>query len=61
VIFQTDCNLVLYGPNYSDGSAKNSVWASNTAGPSVPGYDFEADGFLIYDGFTRVWNSSSRL
>ena len=47
-ILQTDGNLVLYGPNNSDGSAY-PIWASNTAGNNGATYTFDIEGLSIYD------------
>jgi hypothetical protein len=60
-IFQTDGNLVLYGPNNNDGSA-DPLWASNTGGHQGDRLSFGSDGVWIYDVFNNpIWHNGSRV
>ena len=52
-IFQTDGNLVLYGPS-------GALWASGTGGQAATNVWMQSDGNLvIYNGGTAIWASNT--
>lgn len=52
-IFQTDGNLVLYGPS-------GALWASGTGGQAATNVSMQSDGNLvIYNGGTAIWASNT--
>lgn len=52
-IFQTDGNVVLYGPN-------GAMWASNTGGQTATGLVMQSDGNLVeYNGGTAIWSTQT--
>jgi RHS repeat-associated protein len=52
-IFQTDGNVVLYGPS-------GAMWASNTGGKAATSLGMQSDGNLVeYNGSTPIWASNT--
>jgi RHS repeat-associated protein len=52
-VFQTDGNVVLYGPN-------GALWSSNTGGQTATSLAMQPDGNLVeYNGATAIWSTGT--